>query len=62
MVLYLAYGSNMDQKDLDKWCNEWGYEKIKLLSGKKAVLKGFRLAFNYRSKNRKGGVANIMDS
>ena len=61
-MYYFAYGSNMDKEDLDKWCEENGYQKIKFLSVLPAKLKGYKLTFNYFSIRRKGGAANIMES
>lgn len=59
---YFAYGSNMDKEDLDAWCKNHGYEIINFLSVIPAKLKGYVLAFNYLSSNRKAGAANIMKS
>jgi len=61
-MYYFAYGSNMDKEDLDKWCEENGYQKIKFLSVLPAKLKGYKLTFNYFSIRRKRGAANIMES
>lgn len=58
-ILYFAYGSNMDEEDLEKWCREHGYHPVKPLSKEVAKLKGWRLVFNHYSSGRKGGVANI---
>ena len=57
---YFAYGSNMDKEDFDKWCYKNNCTEIEFLNVTPAKLKGFRLAFNYFSHNRKGGAANIM--
>lgn len=57
---YFAYGSNMDINDLLQWCKT---RKLSLsqfeLTGT-AYIEGFRLSFNHYSKERQGGVANIM--
>jgi 5-oxoprolinase (ATP-hydrolysing) len=62
MINYFAYGSNMDKEDLDKWCEGKSFQKIKFLSVSPAKLNGFQLRFNYFSKARNGGAANIMGS
>ncbi len=59
---YFAYGSNMDKDDLDKWCRKKGYTLIEYSNVVPAKLKDVKLAFNYFSKCRGGGVANIMKS
>jgi hypothetical protein len=60
MVYYFAYGSNMDKKDLDKWCERKGFPTINFSSLKPAKLEGYRLEFNYLSSSRNGGAANLM--
>jgi len=61
MVLYFAYGSNMNQKDLDDHCRKKGKPFIHLASKspKVYVLRSFKLDFNYYSYSREGGAANI---
>lgn len=61
MILYFAYGSNMNQKDLDAYCikNSRPLINLEQKSPKPCLLKDYRLDFNYYSKRRKGGVANI---
>jgi len=61
MVLYFAYGSNMDQEDLNEYCRKKGRPLIDLKSKfpKVCVLRDFRLDFNYYSPSRGGGTANI---
>ena len=61
-VRYFAYGSNMDKDDLDKWCDRKSLNRITFLSVKPAKLKDHKLSFNYFSKDRKAGAANIMAS
>ncbi len=61
MHQYFAYGSNMDTKDLNAWCEKKNYPKITQKSIIPAKLVGYRLAFNYYSSLRKCGVANIME-
>lgn len=62
MIRYFAYGSNMDEEDLDRWCESRGFSLVKFLSVSPAKLDGYRLCFNYFSASRNGGVANIMES
>lgn len=61
MVLYFAYGSNMNQKDLDDYCKRKLRPLINLKFKKSRIctLKDYRLEFNYYSRSRRGGVANI---
>ena len=61
MVLYFAYGSNMNQEDLDDYCRRNGKPFIHLASKspKLCVLRDFKLDFNYYSHSREGGAANI---
>ncbi|MEM2251269.1 MAG: gamma-glutamylcyclotransferase family protein [Candidatus Hadarchaeales archaeon] len=58
-LLYFAYGSNMDEEDLENWCRMHNYQPVKPLVKEVAVLKGWKLVFNYYSATRCGGVANI---
>lgn len=60
MKSYFAYGSNMNQADLDEWCEEKGYSKIKFQSWQRAVLHGFKLDFTHCSSKRKGGTADVV--
>lgn len=58
---YFTYGSNMDKNDLDRWCQKKGYDEIKFLDVKVAVLESFKLCFNYFSISRNCGTSNIME-
>lgn len=58
-MLYFAYGSNMDEEDLESWCLRNRYSPIRPLAKEVAVLRGWKLVFNHYSPRRKGGVANI---
>lgn len=61
-ILYFAYGSNMNSKELNEQCNKKGY-KINLKNPKVAKLLGYELKFTYFSKmSRKCGVADIVKS
>ena len=57
---YFAYGSNMDKDDLDKWCIDHNHPIIEFLDVEPARLYGYKLCFNYFSKSRKAGAANLM--
>jgi hypothetical protein len=61
MHQYFAYGSNMDTKDLDAWCEKKNYPKITPKSIIPSKLVGYRLVFNYSSSSRNCGAANIME-
>ncbi|XES77273.1 MAG: gamma-glutamylcyclotransferase family protein [Candidatus Bathyarchaeia archaeon] len=64
MVSYFAYGSNLNQEDLDKWCKKRNRPLIdlKLKSPRPCVLRDYTLDFNYYSRSRGGGAANIEPS
>lgn len=57
--LYFAYGSNLNQKDFNDWCNQRGIPEGLLRFHSNANLPDFDLAFSYRSKTRNGGVLDI---
>jgi len=61
MALYFAYGSNMNQKDLNEYCMKYHRPLIDLASKspKVCILRDFRLDFNYYSQSGGGGAANI---
>ena len=59
MKRYFAYGSNMNQGDLDTWCEENDYSKIRFQSWQRAVLNGYKLDFTHCSGRRKGGTADV---
>ena len=60
-MYYFAYGSNMDEEDLRKWCESEGrtLPEWRLIGA--ACLEGYELSFNYRSVRREGGAANLME-
>lgn len=59
-MYYFAYGSNMDKDDLDEWCKIKVYKPIQFRNACPAKLKRYKLIFNYFSKGRNGGAANII--
>lgn len=60
MPLYFAYGSNMDSNDFVRWCTRNSCEVPKFSDTEPAILKKYKLDFNYYSTSRQSGAANIM--
>jgi len=60
-TLYFAYGSNLNQEDLDAWCKLKNCSRIDLETKKpiRAILNGYELAFDYCSSSRNCGVADV---
>lgn len=60
-MYYFAYGSNMDENDLRKWCekNKRLFPEWKIVGV--ACLENYKLSFNYYSTGRNGGAANLME-
>jgi len=54
-----AYGSSMHTGDLHRWLNEQGHPTEGILRAVAASLPGYRMAWNYRSRKRGGGAANL---
>lgn len=54
-----AYGSNMDLEDLARWMDRRGFGAPRVFDARPAVLPGYRLAWNYHSRARDGGAANV---
>lgn len=59
MIQYFAYGSNMNSKDLQEWCNKKDL-KIILKNPRVAKLIDYKLDFTHYSATRGGGVADIV--
>ena len=59
LVWTFAYGSNMDVDDLRSWFVSKGYEDAHIERCLPATLPGYRIIWNYYSKTRRGGAANI---
>lgn len=55
-----AYGSNMDRADYDSWCVRKGRPLSSWRRVVPATLEGYRLVFDYRSRSRGGGAANVV--
>ena len=58
-ILYFGYGSNLDRKDWEKWCQRKGINPEGLKEIEPAWIDGFRMVFDYFSKTRNGGAANL---
>ena len=54
-----AYGSNMDLGDFARWCRERGREIGRITRAECARVEGHRLVWNYHSRARAGGAANV---
>lgn len=54
-MLYFAYGSNMNEDELGKI-------NIKIINAEKAILNDYVVALTRESKNRDGGVLDIVSS
>ena len=61
-VYYFAYGSNMHENDLKKWCEGHGRPSPEWTLLGVACLEGYQLSFNYHAASRNGGAANLMES
>ena len=58
-MLYFAYGSNLDEGDLARFCGERGFDPLVLEPVGAAYLPDRRLAFTHRSTSRGGGVLDV---
>lgn len=62
MERYFAYGSNLNLKDLAKWCQTIGRPPALTGVGTPAYLPDHDLVFDYDSPSRKGGVLDLRPS
>ena len=62
MDRYFAYGSNLNLKDLAKWCDLLGRPSALTGSGIPAYLPDHELVFDYFSPSRKGGVLDVREN
>lgn len=65
MTKYFAYGSNLNQDDLNDWFRKRHPDKSILLNNKNphvAVLDGYEIVFDYNSSSRKCRVADLKRS
>ena len=59
---HFAYGSNMDLKDIKKWCDEENNgQQIILSNGKKYKLKNYKIAFTRKSKSERRYYMGVSD-
>ena len=54
-----AYGSNMNLDDLRAWLTQGGHATDGIKSIARAILRDHKLVWNYYSKGRNGGAANV---
>jgi gamma-glutamylcyclotransferase (GGCT)/AIG2-like uncharacterized protein YtfP len=54
-----AYGSNMNSSDLRSWLERNGYNSALIVDRRPAVLEGYDFVWNYHSRGRGGGAANL---
>lgn len=54
-----AYGSNMDLTDFARWCRERRRPAGRIERALPARIEGYRLVWNYHSRARGGGAANV---
>jgi gamma-glutamylcyclotransferase len=58
---YLAFGSNLNKEDLRNWCDSRDEEIPNLLNPQIKRLENYQIGFTRKSKNRGGGVADIIE-
>jgi cation transport regulator ChaC len=60
---YFAYGSNMSEKDLHRWCAKKRYDwRLNFETCVVGLLEDYELNFNYFSPSRNSRAANVMVS
>jgi hypothetical protein len=64
MTLYFSYGSNMNQDNMDRFCDSKQRPRIdlRLRNPRNGILPGYKLDFNYRSRLMGGGAGNLTPS
>jgi hypothetical protein len=64
MIQYFSYGSNLHQAHLNRFCEKEGRPTIELRdkTPRRAILKDYKLDFNYYSNLMDGGAANLEPS
>jgi len=62
MERYFAYGSNLNLRDLGRWCQTLGRPLALTGKGIPAFLPDHEAIFDYRSESRKGGVLDLRPS
>ncbi len=58
-VLYFGYGSNLDAKDWNEWCERTGRDPSGITELEPCWLPDHRLKFHYHSRLREGGAADV---
>jgi hypothetical protein len=58
-IWVFAYGSNMHLADLRRWLTQHDYPCDGIYDVQPALIEGYELVWNYRSKARSGGAANV---
>ena len=62
VVLYFAYGSNLDFDDWSRWCKQKQKDPSGLVELEPAFLPDYELRFHYYSGSRGGGAADVVPS
>ena len=63
MERYFAYGSNLNLRDLELWCQRLGRPPALMVkAGVPAYLPDHEVVFDYLSSSRKGGVLDLLPS
>ena len=58
-MYYFAYGTNINLKNFGDWCESRKIRHIRILSKQPAILRDFKLFFDYYSPEYKCGTANV---
>ena len=59
MERYFSYGSNLNPRDLEQWCDRMGRPCALTGVGVPAFLPDHEVVFDYLSTSRKGGVLDL---
>ena len=59
VVLYFAYGSNLDSENWNLWCANEGFDAASIEPLGPAWLPDYELVFHYQSRLRKGGALDV---
>ncbi len=54
-----SYGSNMNRSELRSWIEGSGYDSSLIVEATPATLEGYDFVWNYYSRGRAGGTANL---
>ncbi|MBS7792446.1 gamma-glutamylcyclotransferase [Roseococcus sp. SDR] len=61
MTLYFGYGSNLDARDWNAFCERWGFVGAELVPVSTALMLDCELAFDRYAASRRGGALNLRD-